>query len=76
MDIIKEMKTILFAFLMIITALHIRGQNYQIHFTGNGASSTVDSVKVENLSQHTSLTLAGTDTRPWLHLLGFLKKVI
>ena len=40
-------------------------QDYQINFTGTGATSTVDSVKVENLSQCTSLSLGGADT---LHL--------
>jgi uncharacterized protein (TIGR02145 family) len=37
-------------------------QNYLITFAGTGAATTVDSVKVENLSQCTSLVLGGTDT--------------
>jgi len=36
-------------------------QNYQISFAGTGASTTVDSVKVENLTQCTSLNLSGDD---------------
>lgn len=42
-------------------------QDYQIGFTGFGASSTVDSVKVENLTQCTSMVLSGNNT---LHLLA------
>ena len=56
------MKTLAFSILMIMAAFEIDAQNYQINFAGTGASTTVDSVKVENLSQCTSLTLAGTDT--------------
>lgn len=40
----------------------VNAQDYLITFAAAGASSTVDSVKVENLSQCTSLTVAGTDT--------------
>ena len=56
------MKTFTFSILMIIAVPGIYAQNYQIGFAGTGASTTVDSVKVENLSQCKSLTLAGTDT--------------
>ena len=37
-------------------------QNYFISFAGTGAVTTVDSVKVRNLTQGNSLTLSGTDT--------------
>ena len=50
---------VLFLFLL---AFSVRSQDYKISFAGSGASSSVDSVKVENLSQCTSLTMAGTDT--------------
>ena len=49
-------------FVLTIYAYTVTAQNYLITFTGSGASTTVDSVKVENLSQCTSLSLAGTDT--------------
>ena len=62
MQHIKNMKTNTFIILMLIAPFNIYPQNYQLNFTGTGASTTVDSVKVENLSQCTSLTLAGTDT--------------
>jgi uncharacterized protein (TIGR02145 family) len=47
-------------------SLTTQAQDYQINFTGTGGSTTVDSVKVENLTQGISLSLWGHDT---LHLL-------
>ncbi|MCX6267928.1 MAG: T9SS type A sorting domain-containing protein [Bacteroidetes bacterium] len=46
-------------FLLIFILAKLQAQNYLISFEGSGASTTVDSVKVENLTQFTSLTLAG-----------------
>ncbi len=48
--------------LMVIAVFNSYSQNYQLDFKGTGAGTTVDSVKVENLSQCTGLTLAGSDT--------------
>lgn len=45
----------------------MQAQNYLISFTGSGASTTIDSVKAENLTQNTSLTINGSDI---LNLLG------
>ena len=39
----------------------VNAQNYLINFTGSGAANTVDSVKVYNLTQNTSLSLSGSD---------------
>jgi uncharacterized protein (TIGR02145 family) len=49
--------------LLIITccALEANAQNYLISFAGTGASTTVNTVKVENLTASTSLTLNGSD---------------
>lgn len=47
--------------------LPVNAQNYLITFDGIGASSTVNSVKVENLMAGTTLTLNGNDV---LHLTG------
>ena len=47
--------------LIIFTIFKLKAQTYQISFTGNGASNTVDSVKVENLSRCTNISLSGTD---------------
>ena len=66
----KKMKKITFSILMIIAVLEIKAQDYQITFAGTGASTSVDSVKVENLSQCTSLALAGTDTLILTSTLG------
>jgi uncharacterized protein (TIGR02145 family) len=55
-------KTKIFVFLLLIAALPALSQNYQIVFSGSGQSSSVDSVKVENLSQCTTLLLSGSDT--------------
>lgn len=49
-------------FLLIFAIATTRSQNYQISFAGTGASSIMDSVKVENLSQCTSLSIGGADT--------------
>jgi uncharacterized protein (TIGR02145 family) len=43
-------------------SLHLVAQNYHISFAGTRYSSTVDSVKVENLATGASIMLAGTDT--------------
>jgi len=61
------MKKVTLLLLMIFVIAKTHAQNYQISFAGTGASTTVDSVQVENLTQGTSLTLSGTDT---LHLTG------
>ena len=47
---IKAMKIFTCLFIMTISAYTVTGQTYLITFTGSGASNTVDSVKVENLS--------------------------
>ena len=43
----------------------VQAQDYLISFTGSGASITVATVKVENLTQGTELTISGSDI---LHL--------
>lgn len=59
--------TLLFLLFFAIAAIH--AQNYQISFAGTGASTTVDSVQVENLSQCTHTALGGSDI---LHLQGIV----
>lgn len=61
------MKKHLFLLSMIFATANIYSQSYQINFVGSGATTTLDSVKVENLTKGTSLTLIGTDD---LHLKG------
>jgi uncharacterized protein (TIGR02145 family) len=55
------MKTFNLSILLIIAILKVHAQNYLVGFAGTGASINVDSVKVENLSQCTSLAVAGND---------------
>jgi len=61
------MKKVAITLILIFVGIYLQAQDYQISFTGSGASTTVDSVKVENLTQGTSLTLVGSDI---LHLVG------
>jgi uncharacterized protein (TIGR02145 family) len=56
----KFMKKLLFL-LILFCALKTNGQNYLIIFEGSGASSSVSTVKVENLKTGTSLILNGSD---------------
>ncbi|NOU48113.1 MAG: T9SS type A sorting domain-containing protein [Bacteroidales bacterium] len=55
------MKKFTIFILFILSLLNTKAQDYLISFAGTGESSTVDSVLVENLTQGTSLTFAGTD---------------
>lgn len=57
---------VFFSFMMLVCAV-IHAQNYMIDFAGTGASSSVDSVKVENLTQCKSVMITGGDV---LHLLA------
>jgi uncharacterized protein (TIGR02145 family) len=59
------MKTTTLSFLLCFGLLNTQAQDYQISFTGTGAAASVDSVKVENLTQGTSKKLRGSDI---LHL--------
>lgn len=52
---------------MILTAGYINAQDYFISFTGTGASTTVESVKIENITQGTEKTISGGDV---LHLVS------
>ena len=54
------MKKVLFL-IVLFYGLKVNAQNYLITFTGTGASTTVNTVKVENLMKGTTLTLNGND---------------
>lgn len=47
--------------LILFRAIEANAQNYLITFTGTGASTTVSTVKVENLTAGTFLTVNGSD---------------
>jgi uncharacterized protein (TIGR02145 family) len=60
------MRWLFFAFVILIT-LQANGQNYFYSFEGTGASATVSTVKVKNLTTGATLTLYGNEI---LHLTG------
>ncbi len=59
------MKKTILILLALFASANIYSQNYNISFAATGASSTVSSVKVQNLMQNTSVTLNAGDI---LHL--------
>ncbi len=63
----QNMKNCTFLFLLIFAAAKLQAQDYLISFEGIGAATAVDSVRVENLTQSTSLTVGSGNQ---LHLLG------
>ncbi len=65
------MKQMLIA-ILFFALIKIQAQDYLISFAGSGASTSVDSVRVENLTQGTGLTVAGADQ---LQLLGSILSV-
>jgi uncharacterized protein (TIGR02145 family) len=60
-----KLKNYTFLILLFISIANLKAQDYLISFAGSGASSTVTTVKVENLTQGTSLTMSGSEV---LHL--------
>ncbi len=59
--------TQLFLLFALLTGA-LKAQNYQVNFTGTGASTSVDSVIVQNLTQRTSLKILQGEI---LHLTNF-----
>jgi uncharacterized protein (TIGR02145 family) len=65
------MKTHRLLFLLYLAGYScLQAQPYQITFTGSGLSSTVATVVVQNLTQGTTLTLAGTDILELVTVIG------
>ena len=58
-------------FLLIAAKFH--AQNYDLIFTGSGASDFIDSVFVENLTQGTTLAIGGEDI---LHLVNLVTGIV
>ncbi len=63
------MKHFLLIAILYCAILTVQAQDYLVSFAGSGASTTIDNVRVENLTQGTFLTLAGGDQ---LELMGQL----
>jgi Secretion system C-terminal sorting domain len=61
------MKKCAFFLSLLMAIIELQAQDYQINFAGTGASVTVGTVKVENLTQSKSITLSGADI---LHLVA------
>lgn len=64
------MKTILSGVFLTFMLFSLQAQNYLISFAGSGSATTVDSVRVENITQCTSLTFPGSDTLNLVQSLG------
>jgi uncharacterized protein (TIGR02145 family) len=56
-------------FVLLIIAVKLLAQNYELIFTGSGESDSVDSVLIENLTRGTNLTIDGGDI---LHLVNLV----
>jgi len=67
-----EKKICTLLLLLILSLGSIKAQDYLISFNGSGASTTVESVKVENITQGTEKTLSGTDI---LHLVSVITDI-
>ena len=52
---------------LVLSSLILNAQDYLIGFKGTGAAATIDSVKIENLTQATDLTISGGNV---LHLVN------
>lgn len=64
----------LLAFIAFV--IEANAQDYLISFTGSGAATTVSSVKVENLTQGTSLEMSGTNVLHLVNSITGIKEVI
>jgi len=51
----------LFIFVTVSTTINLNAQDYLISYAGTGASTTVDSVMIENLTQGTTLKMKGSE---------------
>lgn len=61
------MKNSILIIFIILSILKLHAQDYVISFSGSGASTSVETVKVENQTQGKSISLLGSET---LHLLA------
>jgi len=61
------MNKITLILVFVFAVVKLQAQDYQIGFAGAGATTTVETVQVQNLTQGNSLDLNGSDV---LHLMG------
>ncbi len=62
----------IFLTVSVLSLLKLQAQDYFISFAGSGASTIVESVKVENITQGTELSLSGNDV---LHLVAIISGI-
>ena len=60
-------------FLIVFTIEKSQSQDYQIDFAGTGSSITVDSVKIENITQCNTISINGSDILHLTSTLGIYK---
>ena len=68
---LKSMTSMVLIF-QVMSILSLQSQDFLISFMGSGGSTTVDSVRVENMTQGTKLKMVGSDI---LHLKGFITAI-
>ncbi len=56
------MRSRLLVLMFLILGLHTQAQYYLLNFKGVGAATTIDSIRVLNLAQNTTVKINGTDT--------------
>jgi len=56
------MKKLIYLFILSYSFTVLQAQNYVITFSASGASDTVDSIYVENITQGVGVKISGTDT--------------
>lgn len=67
------MKKILLLFSALLYTISMHSQGFTLSFCGTGASTTVDSVKIDNLTRGISITINGTDILCLGSVSGFNK---
>ena len=66
------MKKYAFVFTLFLATISLQAQDFKIGFTGTGETTSVDTVKVENLTQGKSISLSGDEV---LHLMGTVTRL-
>lgn len=64
-SITRNIKVIFLSTFLFFLGISLFAQDFSIQFKADGSSNKIDNIKVENLTQSTSITLSGTDV---LHL--------
>ena len=68
----KELMTCTLLMVLFNSIMSLEAQDYLISFAGSGATTTVGTVKVENLTQGTNQTMSGSNV---LHLMNVISGI-